>query len=243
MAEPEIIQDEGILRILQDLQQNKTLLKMRLPDKDYERLTLITSISNKRKSPRFMIDHTAEFENTVADCEVWRLHFEFTGIDDIKYVFNTTGGEFFNEKIWINFPVVVERYQRRGDFRLEAPTGTRLYFMLNSNAYELLVKNVSLGGALGALGNQNKKLEQELKRRSHQITENVELAFPGKRKKKISITIKQAKFNRLEKNSLTNNYEYALQFTDLDEENELRLTDLIYRFQRDYLRKRKIMKA
>jgi c-di-GMP-binding flagellar brake protein YcgR len=243
MAEPEIIQDEGILRILKDLQQNKTLIKIRLQDKDYERLTLITSISKKRKSARFMIDYTAEFENAVADSDVWRLHFEFTGVDNIKYVFKTSGGEFFREKIWVNFPAVVERYQRRVDFRLEAPVGTRLYFTLGSDAYELLLKNVSLGGALGTLGNLNKKLERELKQDNNQILEDIELAFPHKRKKKISITIKHAKINRLERNSVTNYYEYALQFTGIDEENELRLTDLIYLFQRDYLRKRKLMKA
>jgi len=243
MTEPEIIQDEGILRILKELQESKTLVKMRLQNKKYERLTLITSIIKKRKSPRFMIDYTTEFENAVADSEVWRLHFEFTGADNIKYVFNTTGGEFSRGNIWVNFPAVVERYQRREDFRLEAPAKTRLFFNLNTDAYELLVKNVSLGGALGVLGILNKKLEHELKQHNDQILENIELAFPEKHKKKISITIKQAQINRLERNTLTNNYEYALQFKEIDEENELRLTNLIYHFQRDYLRKRKLMKA
>lgn len=243
MTEPEKIQYEGILKILKDLQENKILVKIRLKDRDYERLTLITAVNKKRKSPRFMIDYTAEFEKAVAGLDIWRLDFEFTGVDDIKYVFKTTGGEFARGKIWVNFPTVVERYQRRGDFRLEAPAGTRLYFTLNSETYELLVKNVSLGGALGALGSSNKKLDHEFSQRSSQIMENVELTFLDKHKRKKSITIGQAKFNRLERNSVSNNFEFALQFTQIDEENELRLTELIYYFQRDYLRKRKMMKA
>ncbi len=215
---------------------------MRLAERNYERPTLITSVSKRRKAPRFTIDYTSEFEKAVAGIDIWQLDFEFTGADDIKYTFKTNGGEFSRGKIWINFPTIIDRFQRREDFRLEAPVGTRLYFTLNSEVYELLVKNVSLGGALGTLGTQNEKLEQEITQPSSQFMQDVELTFLDKNKRKNLITIKQAKFNRLERNSVANNFDYALQFTEIDEINELRLTELIYYFQRDYLRKRKIMK-
>ena len=216
---------------------------MRLKSKDYERLTLITSLRKKRKSGSFTIDYPAGFENAAEENEVWHLDFEFTGPDNIKYLFKTTGGEFSRGKIRVNFPEKIERYQRRGDFRLDAPAGTRLRFTLNSETYELLVKNISLGGALGALGNLNPKLEQDLIQTNSQVIENAELIFTDKHKRKISIPIRQAKIKRLARNSVSNNYEYALQFTHLEDESELRLTDIIYHFQRDYLRKRKMMKA
>ncbi|MFX0117624.1 MAG: PilZ domain-containing protein [Candidatus Hodarchaeota archaeon] len=241
MAEIEKIQGEGILRILHDLQQDKTFLKMRLLDNDFERLTLVTDIRKWKKNTYFSIDDSSEFHDILAEDDIWRIEFEFTGRDKIKYVFRTTEGAIKNGKIWVAFPEFIERYQRRRVFRLEAPPKTRLFFKYESTAYELIVVNVSLSGTLGVQANMRKKLDLNLQPQKAQALQDVVLVFPSS-DNSLNVKIKQCQVKRLKKNPQTQRYEYALEFTEIDEDNEIRLTEAIYRFQREFLRRRKRLK-
>jgi c-di-GMP-binding flagellar brake protein YcgR len=135
----------------------------------------------------------------------------------------------------------MDRYQRRKLYRLEAPPGTRFYFQFNGTLYELLVINMSLGGSLGALVRLNKTMETQLEAYSPKTLENVNLEFPlngGDSK----VNIKQCRIIRREKNPLTQKYEMALEFKEITETEEKKFTEIFYNLQRNFLRKRKLMK-
>ena len=138
MANIEKIAGDDILRILNELQQDKTLLKMQLPTGDFERLTFIIDIRKRKRIQYILIDNPEGFLEATEGLADWRLRFEFTGRDGIMYVFESDGGEYSQGMIWIKLPEMIDRYQRRKLFRLEAPPGTRLYFRLNNNRYALL---------------------------------------------------------------------------------------------------------
>jgi len=147
--------------------------------------------------------------------------------------------------IWVRFPEYVHRYQRRKLFRLEAPNGTRLYFKVNDIRYKLLVINVSLGGTFGVLVSSTKQMGQELKLHKSKTLNDVELLFPSEDRKAAGaiVNIKRCQINRKEINPATNKFEYALEFIEISEEEMKNLTDLFYKWQREYLRKRKIMRT
>ena len=58
MENPEKIEDKNLLNLLKALQKDKTLIKMNLPGRDFERITIITSVRHRRQNPLFLIDYT-----------------------------------------------------------------------------------------------------------------------------------------------------------------------------------------
>ena len=150
-----------------------------------------------------------------------------------------------DDKIWVKFPDYVNRFQRRKLYRLEAPPGTRLYFKIHNIRYKLLVIDVSLGGTLGVLVSLNKQMEDELKRYNSKILKDVELVFPiGRRQHTESLVkIKRCQIKRQQRNPLTHKFECAIEFMEISEQQRQYLTDLFYKGQRQYLRRRKRMQA
>ena len=67
--------------------------------------------------------------------------------------------------------------------------------------------------------------------------EALELNFPSANDR-IRVTVKRAEIKRLKRNPLTGRYEYALEFQEIDSLNRRKLNEQIYRFQREFLRKR-----
>ena len=173
------------------------------------------------------------------------LRFEFFDSDNIKYDFETESYEASREMIWVRFPEYVRRYQRRRLYRLEAPHGTRLYAKINEIRYKFFIVNVSLGGTLGVLVSYTKQMKRELKLQRTKTLNNVELLFPskGRNESDASIHIKRCQIKRHVINPVTNNFECAIEFKEISEEEQKNLTELFYKWQREYLRKRKIMRV
>jgi c-di-GMP-binding flagellar brake protein YcgR len=245
MANIEKIQRGALLKLFTELQADKIPLKMQLTNGDDMRLTVITDICKRNRALHFLVNSPEGYRKLSEEAGQSRLRFEFIDNENIKYVFETNTWELSREMIWVRFPEFVHRYQRRKLFRLEAPHGTRLYFKVNDIRYKLLVINVSLGGTLGVLVSLTKQMERELNRYNSKILENVELSFPSKDRKKAGsiVNIKRCQINRQEKNPLTNKFECAIEFKEIREEEQKNLTDLFYKWQRDYLQKRRIMRA
>ena len=151
MIESEEIRGKNRVDILRQLVDDRTFVQIRLSGKDYERLTVITGVRDMIGEPSFSMDMPEGFRDAVSGMEEWGLRFQFTGRDGLQYVFKTTGGKFSRGRIWIAFPQVVERRQRRRHFRLEVPRGTKLHLQVGSVRCEMRVENVSLGGVLGPL--------------------------------------------------------------------------------------------
>jgi len=244
MANIEKIQGDAILQLFKELQQEKIPLQVKLTDGGYEHLSHLKEIRKRLKSHYFLIEYKEDFQKATEDFDDWRLKIEFAGKDGIKYVFLTGESDVSQGMIWIKFPETVHRYQRRSLFRLEAPHGTRLYFTVNEIRYKLLVINVSLGGTLGVLVSLTRQMKQELKLNIPRILKDVELVFPSKAENEddSKVTIKRCQIIRQERNPQTQKYECAMEFKEITEKEQKKLTELFYQWQRDYLRKRRLFK-
>lgn len=245
MAEIEKIRGDAIVKLLKELQQFKTPLKIRRPDSDEAHLTYITEIRKRKRSLHFLANSQEDLRNPADAVNPSRLRFEFIDQENIKYVFETNGEDFSRGMAWFAFPEFIQRYQRRSLFRLEAPHGTRLYFNVNNVRYKLLVINISLGGTLGVLVSLTKQMEHELTSCESQILEDVELCFPPKNQKEQSsvVKIKRCRLIRKEPNPMTQKIECAMEFKEIEENEQKKLTRLFYRWQREYLRRRKLMRG
>jgi len=75
--------------------------------------------------------------------------------------------------------------------------------------------------------------------------EKVELVFPSKdgEDEDSRVNINQCQIIRQERNPQTQKFECAMEFKEINEEEQKKLTELFYRWQREYLRKRKLFKV
>ena len=237
MADSEKIKGAGITSIFEALLQDKTLLKMNLLGTDYQHLTLINALNPRKKGPYFIIDPPEGFKEAAADVDTWQIRFEFTGKDKIKYGFTTMGGEIADNQIYVKMPQEVVRKQRRKLFRIHAPAGTKICFSMHGFQHELRVIDISLGGSLAALVHTEKHFFESSQFSHTRILKDIELVFlPRFSCRPIKINTTQIK--RMAKNRYTKRYEMALEFSKMSKNDEKRLTALIYRLQRQYLRKR-----
>lgn len=233
----EKIEGENIADILKTIKKDKTLIKMRLPGKDYECLTIITNIFPFRQKNAFMIDSPKDFQPAFGGSNNIKMHFEFTGKDNLSYTFKTSGGEIHHDEIKVKFPDFINRKQRRKDFRLEVPPGTRLHVKINSKLHKMTVLDVSLGGTLIALIGSISESENKQFFKIGECFEDIELIFPIEGKSFKSKIIKAAVV-RVLKSSLKPKKCCALQFVSIDKNEEKALTKFIYKYQQQLLRKR-----
>ncbi len=245
MADIEKIQGGALLQLFTELQMDQMPVKMWLTNGNDIHLKCIKDIRKRKKTLHFIVNSLKDYRKLSLEADQSRLRFEFSDKENIKYVFETSTWEFSREMLRVRFPDFVHRFQRRQLFRLEAPHGTRLYFQVNDIRYQLLVINVSLGGTLGVLVSLTKQMEQKLKPYNSKILENAELLFPAKDHKKAgsTVNIKRCQIKRQERNPLTNKFECAIEFMEIIEAEQKKLSDLFYKCQRDYLRKRRFMQA
>jgi c-di-GMP-binding flagellar brake protein YcgR len=247
MANIDEIQGSAVLKLIRKLQQDGIPLKMHLIGGEYERLTYIANVRKWKKAHYFLIEYHENFRIAADGLDDPRLRFEFAGKNNINYTFKTGIDQISRKMIWVGLPEVVYSYQRRGHFRLEAPHGTRLCFKINDRPYDLLVINISLGGTLGVLSTLTIKMERELREKSPEILEYVELIFPSKNDNENSedskVNIKHCKIIRQHRNPQTQGYEFAIEFKEIAEDQQKKLTTLFYRWQREYLKKRRQFKV
>ena len=237
MVETENIQGQDILRLLRELQKDRSLVKVYLPDNDFKTIARITDIQTRRKITYFLIDRPENFKAVAKSSSAGSYEFEFTGKDEIKYAFQASVWQIENNKIWLELPRIVERQQRRRQFRISVPAGTTLCFKFNSIQYELKVIDLSLGGSLGALAGTAKDNNRNADLARIEHIQALELSFPAEYEG-IRVTIKRATIKRLKHYPQNNRYEYALEFQEIDNINKKKLNEQIYRFQREFLRKR-----
>ncbi|MGD8264291.1 MAG: PilZ domain-containing protein [Desulfobacterales bacterium] len=242
MADREQITGKPLSLLFRELRQDKTLLKMKLLNGDLEHLTQISEIRQRKRNTYILVDYPESFQQILEPSEHRRIRFEFTAKDNIRYVFESEAEKYSQDVIWIQFPESVERFQRRKLFRLDAPHGTRLFFKIDDSQYELWVVNVSLGGSLGVLVSMSENKEKNFKLYDHRLLENVELMFPSESDHE-KVKIKQCQIKRQEINPQTNRYECAMEFKEIADDEEKKLTEYFYEHQRKYLKKRSLMKA
>jgi len=237
MADSEKIRGIRITSIFEELRQRKTLLKMILVDTDFEHLAMVTGLRRKESGPHFIIDTPRGFKEAAADIDIWHIRFEFIGKDHVNYVFTTIGGQIAGNQIYIKLPEEMERKQRRKLFRINAPAETKLCFSIQGTRHELQVLDISLGGSLAALVQTDSHVQPKPPFPDTHALRDVELFFPAGISRQ-SVKIKTAQIKRLKKNPETTRYEIALEFNQISKSDQRLLNDLIYRLQRQSLRKR-----
>jgi c-di-GMP-binding flagellar brake protein YcgR len=206
-------------------------------DTDFEHLAMVTGLRRKESGPHFIIDTPQGFKAAAADIDIWHIRFEFIGKDNINYVFTTIGGQIAGNQIYIKLPEEMERKQRRKLFRINAPAETKLCFSIKDTRHELQVIDISLRGSLAALVQTDSHVQHKPPFPDTQALKDVELVFPAGISRQ-PIKIKTAQIKRLKKNPETTRYEMALEFNKINKSDQRLLNDLIYRLQRQSLRKR-----
>lgn len=233
ISEP--IGKDRIPRLLLQLEEDRTILKMRLLGTDYERLTIITGVRVHGASPCFLIDYAEGFSEAVSTVEPWRFLFEFRGQDDVFYVFRTTGGQFSEAgDIQINFPGVIERIQRRKDFRVPATPSVKMSLGGKYASRMVTVIDISAGGALISSGDTK---DGEAAFSTGQILKNIWLEFPNG-ELRLKAQIQEAVVKRSATEVGNPRSRYALQFTDVEGDAQIALNKIVYALQREHLRKR-----
>ena len=233
----EKIEGKNIADILKTIKKDKTFIKLRLPGKDYECLTIITNIFADKKKSAFMIDSPKDFRSNFSGLNDIKMHFEYTGKDNLSYSFKTSGGEIHRDEIKVKFPDFINRKQRRKDFRLDVPPGTRLHVMINSKLHKMTVLDVSIGGTLVALIGSLPESEYKQFFKIGDSFEDIELLFPMDGKS-FKSKIKKATIVRVVKGSFKPKNCCGLQFVAIDKNEEKALTKFIYKYQQQFLRKR-----
>ena len=237
MTHFEKITGSAITELFDTLILHKTLLKLTLIDTAYENLTRIVNLCDRKKKPHFVIDMPEGFEKAAVDVNVWQIHFEFSGMDKIKYAFTTKGGEIVDNQIYLELPQELERWQRREVFRIDAPPGTRLCFTADAQQLELEVLNISIGGSLAAWVQTEADISKNSPLTASQMLENVALVFPVEIMRR-PIQVDSVQIKRIEHDPETQRFEAGLEFSNISKHEQKRLTDLIYELQRQYLRHR-----
>ena len=237
MEEVEIIQHKRRFDVFKQLQNDKTLVKMYVLGRQYERLTIVTDTRFKKKTPYFLIDHPAGFTKAVANDDNCRFHFEFVGNDNLVYTFRTTGKATIHSEICIRFPEVITRIQRRNNFRMAPPLGTKMYISRSLDRLEMNVIDISQGGALVMPVNIDMAYPNGSVFEVGSKLRNIELTFPSE-EKVFRVHVDEAQVSRLGEHPVTNRTNFALQFTDIEKSQQKMLIDLIFTHQRNTLRKR-----
>jgi len=225
--------------ILEQVKNGKTLIRMKLTEKDYEQLTIIDDIRKKDKKLFLLIDCPDGFDDLVKNSS-GKLQFEYNGADKISYFFCADIAQIDQKNIWVTFPDIIERRQLRRDFRVDMPSGTHMSFKKCGVKFNTQVIDLSLGGSFGALiSNQN-------------ITQSVHPVSIGDSLTEIElisqsqyfehrVNIRKAVVVRCEEDQLLHSCFYAIHFLNMNKTEEKALTDLIYIIQREYLKRKLAM--
>ena len=235
----EFIRGKTLLKLFNQLVEDKTVLRVSLLGKNYERLTIITELRERNGEYFLVVDYPSGFSYAAGETKPWKLRFEFTGPDRLPYVFRTTGGELVPEGLLLPMPSLVERRQRRNYFRLEPPLGTKLNLGPRGKEMKAIVYNISVGGAL--ISCENLKERRPFLVRDQKL-KSLTIIFPDSDGEgPIRVNIKEAVVKRVERDLVSHRYKYALQFTDISPKEAKLLQELIFKYQRKFLRRRHLL--
>lgn len=237
MEEPEKLHGKDLINIIKDLKASKTIVKMHIPEKDFTCLTIISDILRKKRINYFQIGYPDDFSETASNLETLKISIEFTGKDKLPHIFNTSVKKISGDLLWIEFPSVIERLQKRKDFRIPIPLGTKIYFLAMGIKHNLKALNLSRSGILCVNTGSHEKTQKEPKFKIGEVIEDIAIIFPPEKKGQ-KIQIKKAIVIWFEKDSRSNLHHYGLKFVETKNDQEETLIQMIYKIQREYLRKR-----
>ncbi|MBR9986234.1 MAG: hypothetical protein KFF68_10010 [Desulfosarcina sp.] len=239
MGEAGKVQGEKLTELFNELVAKKIIISMNVVGAGFDRLTCITGVTSAADGSYLLVDPPDDFEGAAAVKDLWHLRFNFNGPDQLEYIFGTRGGEFCEEGLKIPFPGHVERLQRRRNFRVNTLTGTQMHFQLKKIQGVMDLINVSLGGGYGVLTRHNFKFMRGPVLKMEQQIYDVSLVFPGDHDRPgITVGVKKAAVKRVEHDQDRGFYRFAIEFAEMEKQEQNKLTQVIYDLQRWYLQRR-----
>ena len=226
----ENIRGKDVSNLIQQVQRDRTLVNMRLLNSDLELLTLIDDIQASKEGPLFSVDLTPELSQGLHARDEASIRFEFTDSNKVPCEFVASPVEISTDRVWLLFPDVIHREQKREHFRIETPIGTRVCFQKNGEAHQLNVSDISMGGILVTV---------RIKGRHRHILSvgdrlvDIDICFPSAR-----LRIREAVVVRQEERMSPLTIYYGIQFKAVDIEESRSLKEMLYSLQREFLARR-----
>lgn len=231
MPSYERVSQDKVDGLVRALIKNRTLIKVAVPDWDYEQLTVITEVKNTGKGACFRIDPPHGLIETIHNGSCEALLFEFSDEDKLPHRFEAVIQEMDGD-LWLRYPDHIRRFQLRNDFRIKVPAGAKATIQIDETRMSAIIDNVSLGGVFCHCPNSHK-----------------DLISPGLKSGRIDMTftlggenrmvaVERAIVRRVEGRTISRHFGMALEFQNIKPDARRRLTRIVYDLQRDYLRNR-----
>ena len=239
MDNPGKIEGRKLVELFNTLIEKRVIISMHLTGTDFERLTCLVGIQAHASGYSLRIDLPEGMRAAAAKTDAVTLRFNFNGPDRLEYVFSTEGIKFNHRELVTPFPEYVDRIQRRKDFRMQTPSGTRLLIKHDKIHAILNLINISLGGAFAVMKKHNLKNVNEPIFALDESVTNARIIVPeGTDRKEMVIIIQTAIVRRIERDRQSKRFRYAFEFKDMDAREKHKLTQSIYYFQRLFLQRR-----
>ncbi len=229
-SERENIRGKDVLNLIDQVRRDKTLVNMRLLENDVELLTVIDGIQTSRNGRIFAVDVPEDLKKGLDANDYRTLEFEFMDSKKVPCEFRTSTSDILDDKIWVLFPDVIYRAQKREHFRIEAPLRATVCFSKDTVHYKMNVSDISMGGLLITLrirGKNDRIISVREKLR------DIELVFPSE-----SVKIKEAFVRWMQKDQVANSIHFGIQFTSIHGNERRILKEILYELQREFLARR-----
>lgn len=210
----------------------RTLIKVSLPQTSYENLTLFTEVREDQNLKSFRIDPPKGLLANLRKAQADRLTFEFTGPDRLLHRFEVPATSFSKSNIWCEYPLKIERYQMRDNFRVKAVSGSLAELEIDQQKVQMEIDNISLGGVYCLCKKKLKPLFDEAGR-----LEDMTLKIVSKNDTFIS-TIDVVQVKRIERHARPRFFGIAFQFIRMQHDVRKKLIQYIYEMQRQFLQTR-----
>ena len=229
-AERENIRGKDVLNLIDQARRDKTLVNMRLLENDVELLTVIDGIQTSKNGRIFVVDVPEDLKKGLDAIDYRTLEFEFMDSKKVPCEFTASMAEILADRIWVMFPDVIYREQKRDDFRVEVPFRTRLCFRKDTVQYKMNVSDISMGGLLitlrvGARDAQILSVGEKLR--------DIELVFQSE-----SVQVREALVIRMEEGILGRSVHFGVQFIGIHGDERRVLKEILYGLQREFLARR-----
>jgi c-di-GMP-binding flagellar brake protein YcgR len=228
----ENLNGDKLFLIFQQLVNQKILIKVYLPQVEYESLTLVTDTCDEDRRPIFRIDVPKGLLAAITESKSKQLSFEFTSTDKVSHRFKSDIATIENKSISLLYPQLIQRHQQRDNFRIKAPYDSNATILVEDKLIRMEIDNISLGGAYCYCPNKYKStMVQGL-----ELT-GMELIFNLKSQSS-HIMIQNTAIKRVESRHRPRHFGIAFEFIKIKKDYKKQLVQLIYDLQRAYLQNR-----
>lgn len=229
-AGKEQIRGKERVNLIERVHKDKPLVNMRLPAHDYEVLTVIDDIDTTKEGGLFAVDIPEDLREALIDMDCWSVAFEFMDGNKVPCTFTTSSASISGDKMWILFPDVIYREQKREHFRVEAPLEASLCFKKDEVQYRLNVSNISMGGLLITI--RTAMGDTRLPRVGERLVDVEFVLAAG------SVHIQEALVAWMDRGASLSTIQLGIQFIRLGRDERHLLREIVYELQREFLARR-----